>query len=91
MGAGFSSSSGKLKWKKVNDVYDILDRRLRIQKKIDRLNIQFDELTNEINIQKVDLRDNVENIDNLGEPIIEDTLLRNSLLYSQGSFVKKTF
>jgi len=69
MGNEFSSQASKRKWRKVNGVYDIIGRRLQIQKQIDKLNIQFDELTDEINREKVNLQgnntNNTNNTDNL--------------------------
>ena len=128
MGNEFSTQSNKRKWQRVSGVYDTLGKRLQIQKQIDKLNIQFDELTDSINKEKVNLQrptnnnvnnnynngdrqndnDNYNNNDNnyndtnnVGhqtgdnssniaikdgvssrEPMRDDTLLHNSLLYS---------
>ena len=88
MGNEFSSSVSKRKWKQVTSVYNVLERRLQIQKQIDKLNIQFDELTDKINTEKTNLQTpNKDNIDNPDDTIKlktdrDDTLLHNSLLYS---------
>ena len=70
MGNEFSSHASKIKWKKVNSVYDTINRRLQIQKQIDKLNIQFDELTDQINKEKTHLQTSDDT---------SSTLLHNSL------------
>ena len=82
MGNQISSQINQRKWKRVNSVYDSLGKRLQVQKQIDKLNIQFDELTDQINIEKINLQKSNKDNENNKDNIKDDSLLHNSLLYS---------
>lgn len=51
----FTTRYGKNKWKRLDNVYYLMEKRLSVQRQIDKLNIQYDELSMEIYKERNDI------------------------------------
>ena len=51
----FTTRYGKNKWKRLDNVYYLMEKRLAVQRQIDKLNIQYDELSMEIYKERNDI------------------------------------